>query len=111
MRKQILFSAMLMLGMTGGFIVCPSPAMASVTQQTIKVKGQVVDFDLIDLCKFNTVIKCESRIVCMQVYFCFGKIPIYGYTVANTIQPASERIQIMFITGVTEMIQRKGNTV
>ena len=43
MRKQILFSAMLMLGMTGGFIVCPSPAMASVTQQTIKVKGQVVD--------------------------------------------------------------------
>ena len=43
MRKQILFSAMLMLGMTGGLIVCPSPALASVTQQTIKVKGQVVD--------------------------------------------------------------------
>ena len=33
--------------------------------------GKVIDFDLIDLCKFNTVIKCESRIVCMQVYFCF----------------------------------------
>ena len=43
MRKQILFSAMLMLGMAGGLIICPSPAMASVTQQTIKVKGQVVD--------------------------------------------------------------------
>ena len=45
MRKQVLFSAMLMLGMTGGLTLTSVPAMASVTQQTIKVKGQVVDQD------------------------------------------------------------------
>ncbi len=45
MRKQIFFSAMLSLGMLGGLSVCPTPAMASVTQQTIKVSGQVVDQD------------------------------------------------------------------
>jgi len=45
MRKQIFFSAMLSLGMLGGLSVCPMPAMASVTQQTIKVSGQVVDQD------------------------------------------------------------------
>ena len=43
MRKQFLFSAMLMFGMTGGLSLSSVPAMASVTQQTIKVKGQVVD--------------------------------------------------------------------
>ena len=43
MRKQVLFSAMLSLGMLGGLTVCPVPAMASVTQQTIKVTGQIVD--------------------------------------------------------------------
>ena len=36
---------MLMLGAMGGLSFCPTPAMASVTQQTIKVKGQVVDQD------------------------------------------------------------------
>ena len=45
MRKQVLFSAMLSLGMLGSLSVCPVPAMASVTQQTLKVKGQVVDQD------------------------------------------------------------------
>lgn len=34
---------MLTLGMTGGLTVCPVSANAAVTQQTIKVKGQVVD--------------------------------------------------------------------
>ena len=43
MRKTYLFSVMLSLGMLGGLTVCPVPAMASVTQQTIKVQGQVVD--------------------------------------------------------------------
>ena len=45
MRKTYLFSVMLSLGMFGGLTVCPVPAMASVTQQTIKVSGQVVDQD------------------------------------------------------------------
>ena len=45
MRKQALFSVMLSLGMLGGLSVCPAPMMASVTQQTIKVSGQVVDQD------------------------------------------------------------------
>ena len=36
---------MLSLGMLGGLLVCPSPVMASVTQQTVKVGGQVVDQD------------------------------------------------------------------
>ena len=36
---------MLMLGVMGGFSTYPVPAMASVTQQTIKVTGQVVDQD------------------------------------------------------------------
>ena len=45
MRKQVLFSVMFILGMLGGLIVCPVPAMASVAQQTIKVSGQVVDQD------------------------------------------------------------------
>ena len=45
MRKQTLFSVMLVLGLTGGLTVCPLPINATVTQQTIKVKGQVVDQD------------------------------------------------------------------
>ena len=45
MRKQTLFSVMLSLGMLGGLSVYPAPMMASVTQQTIKVSGQVVDQD------------------------------------------------------------------
>ena len=36
---------MLSFGMLGGLSVCPAPMMASVTQQTIKVSGQVVDQD------------------------------------------------------------------
>ena len=44
MRKQVLFSVMLMLGMSGGLSLCPTTAKASVQQdQTIKVSGQVVD--------------------------------------------------------------------
>ena len=43
MRKQVLFSAMLTLGMMGGLTAYPVPAMALVAQQTIKVSGQVVD--------------------------------------------------------------------
>jgi len=44
MRKELLFSTMLSLSMLGGAtILCPGRAMASVTQQTVKVKGQVVD--------------------------------------------------------------------
>ena len=45
MRRQTLFSVMLVLGLTGGLTVCPLPMNATVTQQTIKVKGQVVDQD------------------------------------------------------------------
>ncbi len=45
MRKQVLFSLMLTLGMMGGLTVCPVSVKAAVTQQTIKVKGQVVDQD------------------------------------------------------------------
>lgn len=45
MRKQVLFSLMLTLGMMGGMTVCPVSVKAAVTQQTIKVKGQVVDQD------------------------------------------------------------------
>ena len=44
MRKQVLFSVMLSLGMVGGISTYSIPAMASVQQgQTIKVSGQVVD--------------------------------------------------------------------
>ena len=45
MRKQTLFSVMLSFGMLGGLSVSPSPVMASVTQQTTKVSGRVVDQD------------------------------------------------------------------
>ena len=46
MRKKMLFSMMLMAGITGGFLAAPTQAMASVTQsKTIKVSGQVVDQD------------------------------------------------------------------
>ena len=46
MRKKMLFSVMFMAGITGGFIACPTPVMASVSQsQTIKVSGQIVDQD------------------------------------------------------------------
>ena len=44
MRKEVLFSLMLSLGIVGGLSVCSVPAMASVQQaQIIKVSGQVVD--------------------------------------------------------------------
>ena len=46
MRKQLVFSVMLSLGVLGGLTVCPVEANASVQQdQTIKVSGQVVDQD------------------------------------------------------------------
>ena len=46
MRKQLLFSVLLTLGVMGGITCCPTSVMASVTQsQTIKVTGQVVDKD------------------------------------------------------------------
>ena len=45
MRKQVLFSVMLFCSILGGLSVCPVTARASVTQQTIKVTGQVVDQD------------------------------------------------------------------
>ena len=46
MRKKMLFSMMLMAGITGGFLAAPTQAMASVTQsKTMKVSGQVVDQD------------------------------------------------------------------
>ena len=44
MRKEVLFSVMLFLGILGGLTFCPATAKASVQQdQTIKVSGQVVD--------------------------------------------------------------------
>ena len=43
MRKQVLFSVMLSLGTLGGLTAFPVQATASVTQQTITVKGQVID--------------------------------------------------------------------
>ena len=43
MRKQVLFSLTLALAVTGGLTVCPVDVKAAVTQQTIKVKGQIVD--------------------------------------------------------------------
>ena len=44
MRKQLVFSVMLSLGVLGGIAFCPVEAKASVQQnQTIKVSGQVVD--------------------------------------------------------------------
>lgn len=44
MRKQLVFSVMLSLGVLGGLTFCPMTAKASVQQdQTIKVSGQVVD--------------------------------------------------------------------
>jgi len=46
MRKQLVFSVMLSLGVLGGIAFCPVEAKASVQQgQTIKVSGQVVDQD------------------------------------------------------------------
>jgi len=44
MRKQLLFSAMLSMGVLGGVTLCPTPVMAAV-QQTVKANGQVVDQD------------------------------------------------------------------
>ena len=44
MRKQLVFSVMLSLGVLGGLTFCPMTAKASVQQdQAIKVSGQVVD--------------------------------------------------------------------
>lgn len=45
MRKQFFFSALLALSAVGGLSLCPTTAMASVQQQTIKVTGQVVDHE------------------------------------------------------------------
>lgn len=45
MRKEVLFSLMLTFGLAGGLTVCPVSVKAAVTQQTVKVKGQVVDQD------------------------------------------------------------------
>ena len=45
MRKQLLFSALLSLGIMGGLFLCPTQAMAEVQQQTVKASGVIVDQD------------------------------------------------------------------
>ena len=61
MRKQVLFSMMLSLGIMGGLSVYPIPVQASVQQnQTIKVKGQVVDQDGLPLIGVTIRVKDSS---------------------------------------------------
>ena len=58
MGKHYLFSVMLLLCIVGGITVCPTPALASVTQsQPIKVKGQVVDQDDMPLIGATVMVK------------------------------------------------------
>jgi len=61
MRKQVLFSMMLSLGIMGGLSVYPILVQASVQQnQTIKVKGQVVDQDGLPLIGVTIRVKDSS---------------------------------------------------
>ena len=129
MRKQILFSAMLCLGMAGGLTLCPTTAMAAVTQQqTIKVSGQVVDQDGEPLIGATVRVKdaqggavtdldgnfqldapANATLVVSYVGFKDMEVAVRGRAVLGTIQMESDAMTLNQVVVVGYGTQKKAD--
>ena len=128
MRKQALFSLMLSLGLLGGLSVCPTPLMASVTQQTIKVSGQVVDQDgeaLIGATvkvkgaqsgaitdydgNFELSVPADATLVISYVGYKDREIAVRGRAILNQIQLESDSHMLDQVVVVGYGVQKKAD--
>ena len=128
MRKQALFSVMLSFGMLGGLSVCPTPMMASVTQQTIKVSGQVVDQDgeaLIGATvkvkdaqsgaitdfdgNFELSVPANATLVISYVGYKDREIAVRGRAILNQIQLESDSHMLDQVVVVGYGVQKKAD--
>ena len=128
MRKQALFSLMLSLGLLGGLSVCPTPVMASVTQQTIKVSGQVVDQDgeaLIGATvkvkgaqsgaitdydgNFELSVPADATLVISYVGYKDREIAVRGRAILNQIQLESDSHMLDQVVVVGYGVQKKAD--
>ena len=128
MRKQVFFSVMLSLGTLGSLTVCPVPAMASVTQQTIKVSGQVVDQDgeaLIGATvkvkgaqsgaitdydgHFELSVPADATLVVSYVGYKDREIAVRGRAILNQIQLESDSQMLDQVVVVGYGVQKKAD--
>ena len=128
MRKQVFFSVMLSLGTLGSLTVCPVPAMASVTQQTIKVSGQVVDQDgeaLIGATvkvkgaqsgaitdydgNFELSVPADATLVISYVGYKDREIAVRGRAILNQIQLESDSQMLDQVVVVGYGVQKKAD--
>ena len=128
MRKQVLFSVMLSMGMLGGLTVCPLPATASVTQQTIKVSGQVVDQDGEPLIgatvkvqgaqsgaitdydgNFELSVPADATLVISYVGYKDREIAVRGRAILNQIQLESDSQMLDQVVVVGYGVQKKAD--
>ena len=119
---------MLSLGMLGGLTVCPVPAMASVTQQTIKVSGQVVDQDgeaLIGATvkvkgaqsgaitdydgNFELSVPADATLVVSYVGYKDREIAVRGRAILNQIQLESDSQMLDQVVVVGYGVQKKAD--
>ena len=129
MRKQVLFSVMLSLGMVGGLSTYSVPAMASVQQdQTIKVSGQVVDQEGEPLIgatikvkgaqsgaitdfdgKFTIDAPAKGTLVVSYVGYKDREIAVRGRAILNQIQMESDAMMLDQVVVVGYGVQKKAD--
>ena len=129
MRKQVLFSVMLSLGMVGGLSTYSVPAMASVQQdQTIKVSGQVVDQEGEPLIgatikvkgaqsgaitdfdgKFTIDAPAKGSLVVSYVGYKDREIAVRGRAILNQIQMESDAMMLDQVVVVGYGVQKKAD--
>ena len=119
---------MLSLGLLGGLSVCPTPLMASVTQQTIKVSGQVVDQDgeaLIGATvkvkgaqsgaitdydgNFELSVPADATLVISYVGYKDREIAVRGRAILNQIQLESDSHMLDQVVVVGYGVQKKAD--
>ena len=129
MRKQVLFSVMLSLGMVGGLSAYTVPAMASVQQdQTIKVSGQVVDQEGEPLIGATIKVKgaqsgaitdydgnftidapANGTLVVSYVGYKDREIAVRGRAILNQIQMESDAMMLDQVVVVGYGVQKKAD--
>ena len=129
MRKQVLFSVMLSLGMVGGLSTYSVPAMASVQQdQTIKVSGQVVDQEGEPLIgatikvkgaqsgaitdfdgKFTIDAPANGTLVVSYVGYKDREIAVRGRAILNQIQMESDAMMLDQVVVIGYGVQKKAD--
>ena len=129
MRKQVLFSVMLSLGMVGGLSTYSVPAMASVQQdQTIKVSGQVVDQEGEPLIGATIKVKgaqsgvvsdfdgnftidapANGTLVVSYVGYKDREIAVRGRAILNQIQMESDAMMLDQVVVVGYGVQKKAD--